>query len=263
LRGPDFTPQKAPGTYRIICLGNSCTFGWRVREQEVYPRQTQAILEQRLPQESWEVINAGVTGYTSLQGLRFLRREVLRWQPDLLIINYCWNDHWAAAQDIADKDQRLPSQWILDLQNTFNCTYTYRWLKYLVFSLKKPPAADFSRDNPVYRVSAEDFRENLRRMITLATERKIPVLLLTAPIAERADPRFSGVRLYHDKYNGVIRSFSDTAGVFVLDAAAEFSRYTDLFDHPERDLKHYNANGHSIIARMIAEYISRLRNRNY
>jgi lysophospholipase L1-like esterase len=256
LRGPDFSPQKSPGTYRIICLGNSCTFGWRVGESDVYPRRLEAILDESAPDGSWEVINAGVTGYSSLQGLRFLRREVLKWEPNLLIFNYCWNDHWAGAQDIADKDQQLPAQWVLNIQNLLGRTFTYRLVKYLVFSIKKPTPADFSRTNPVYRVGLEDFRKNLSGMIATARGHDIPLVLLTAPITARADRKYAGVHAYHGRYNDIIRSFAGTDGVTILDAAAEFAGRNGLFDNPERDIKHYNSNGHKIIAEIIADHVA-------
>src|SRR4051794_14770683 len=31
-RGPEFQPTKAPGTVRIVCLGDSRTFGWGLSE---------------------------------------------------------------------------------------------------------------------------------------------------------------------------------------------------------------------------------------
>ncbi len=255
LRGPDFSREKTPGVYRIVCLGNSCTFGWRVGEQQVYARQLADMLKRSDPARKYEIINAGVTGYTSLQGLRFLRRDVLNWQPDLLVVSYGWNDHWAAAREIADKNQVLPSQWVLDIQNLLGRTRTYRWLKYLVFSIKNPPPAEFSRTNPVYRVGLADCRDNLQAIIDEAKSRGIDVALLTLPIAERADPRFKGVAEFHEKYNAIIRSLGSTDSVAVIDAAAAFSGRNNLFNQPRSDLKHYNANGHMIIASMIQKYI--------
>ncbi len=256
LRGPDFSEKKGPGVFRIVCLGNSCTFGWRIEEEQVFPRQLERMLANSLPGTTYEVINAGVTGYSSLQGLRFLKKEVLNWHPDLLVVSYGWNDHWAGAQDIADKDQRLPPQWVLDIQNLLGRTLTYRWLKYIVFSVKKPPPADFSRTRPVYRVGLDDFRENLARIVKESANRGIEVIFLTAPITSHPSPEHAGLYAYHAQYNEIIRSFTGTSGGFVVDAAARFLNNTGLFDRPEDDLKHYNANGHKLIAGMIADLIA-------
>jgi len=214
------------------------------------------MLADSLGGRRYEVINAGVTGYTSLQGLRFLRREVLEWDPDLLVVSFGWNDHWAGAQDIADKDQHLPAQVVLDIQNLLGRTRIYRWLKYIVFSIKKPPPAGFSRTQPVYRVGLDDFRRNIAQIITETANHRIGVILLTAPIAASPGTVQTGVHKYHNKYNEVIRFFDSTLEVKVLDVALEFTKYSDVFDFPDQDLKHYNANGHKIIAEMIADCIS-------
>jgi len=255
LRGPDFAADKSPMTRRIVCLGNSCTFGWRVGEEQVYSRQLENILNRNGTESSFEVINAGVTGYSSLQGLRFLRRDVLNWEPEILVISYGWNDHWAGAQDIADKDQDLPPQWALDVQNFLSRTSTYRWLKYLIFSIKNPPPAEFSHSKPVYRVSPEDFQQNLAAIITEAAARRIEIILLTLPIARRTGSEYTGLYEFHERYNQIIRSFADTHGIQVIDAAERFEHIRGLFDDPENDLKHYNSYGHKDIARMIADRI--------
>ncbi len=255
LRGPNFAAQKPPGLTRIVCLGNSCTFGWQVSGDNTYPRQLEHILNGGTESGNWQVINAGVTGYSSLQGLRFLREDVLNWEPDIIAISYGWNDQWAGAQDIADKDQDLPPQWILDIQNTLNRTMTYRWLKYVVYSITKPPAADFSRTNPVYRVDVVDFQQNIRKMIALAYEHDIDVYLMTTPIAPITDPSFEGVAEYHRRYNDALRDIRAQTGVPCLDVAAIMSGKQAYFNNPETDLKHYNSWGHKTIARMMAQAI--------
>lgn len=254
LRGPDFTAGKAPGTVRIICLGNSCTFGWQVGENDPYPRQLETMLDRSAPGRSIQVINAGVTGYTTFQGLRFSRDEVLGWGPDVLVVSYCWNDHWAGAQDIADKDQELPPQWVLDIQNACGRTLTYRWLKFMVFSIRRP-VAEFSHTQPVYRVGPADYRDNLEAMIELARSRGIPVILLTSPIPPKRDFPPPMVHAFHEKYNEIMRSFVGQRGVTVLDVAVEFAKVEGLFDNPGADPTHYNVNGHNIIAAMIANYL--------
>jgi len=40
----------------------------------------------------YEVINAGVVGYSTFQEARFLKRYLLRSRPDIVLVNYCIND---------------------------------------------------------------------------------------------------------------------------------------------------------------------------
>src|SRR5215470_7272233 len=68
LRGPEV---PADGARRILAVGDSCTWGWQVEEQESYPAVLQQLLDERYGPGAYHVINGGVPGYTSYQGLRY------------------------------------------------------------------------------------------------------------------------------------------------------------------------------------------------
>lgn len=93
---------KKPGAFRVVCAGDSVTFGYRV--PRVYRRRPAdyddlpypMLLEQRLraanPGRDVEVIALAVPGYSSHQGLAWLRRDLGRLQPDLVTACFGWND---------------------------------------------------------------------------------------------------------------------------------------------------------------------------
>ena len=92
LRGPSRGHPKPPGTYRVLFLGDSVTFGYRIaRDEETFP----AVVERRLA-ERWqapvEAINAGVGGYSPWQERLFLADEGLRYEPDLVVLGFVLND---------------------------------------------------------------------------------------------------------------------------------------------------------------------------
>jgi len=90
-RSPALPYEKPPGTYRLLCIGDSVTFGICVQRDETYPARLGAALQSKL-RRPVEVINAGVPGYSSVQGLRYLRRELLRYSPDLVVTYFGVND---------------------------------------------------------------------------------------------------------------------------------------------------------------------------
>ena len=65
-----------------IFPGNSAT----------YPRQLEASLRKRFPLLGLDVINAGVSGYSSMESLINLQFRVLALEPDLIIIYHAIND---------------------------------------------------------------------------------------------------------------------------------------------------------------------------
>ncbi len=92
FRGPDLYEKKTNNAYKIFCLGNSCTFGVGCPYESTYPARLQQMFDTAFGQGTVEVINAGVPGYSSLQELRYLKENILGFDPDMLIVQYGEND---------------------------------------------------------------------------------------------------------------------------------------------------------------------------
>jgi lysophospholipase L1-like esterase len=106
-RGPELLRGVAEDdVYRIVCVGDSVTFGFNVDQADAYPRQLEVLLRARLPGRAIEVVNTGVPGWSWVQGLRFVEREGLALHPDVVIAAHGTNDQfWPAF--ITDRE-RLP-----------------------------------------------------------------------------------------------------------------------------------------------------------
>jgi len=97
FRGREFEEDKPEGTLRVACIGDSTTFGWSVGEGESYPPQLEQMLS-RACDKRIEVLNLGVTGYTSLQGRELMKREVKDWKPDAVVFAFGPNDRLPAMR---------------------------------------------------------------------------------------------------------------------------------------------------------------------
>ncbi len=97
-----------PGEGPIVAFGDSLTYGNGVSAQDAYP----ALLE-----KMWnrEVINLGVSGNTSLQGLA-RKEEIKKFRPSFVLIEFSANDFFrkipreqtkSALEDIVDYVQDL------------------------------------------------------------------------------------------------------------------------------------------------------------
>lgn len=88
----EYSLAKNPGTFRIVVLGDSVTFGHGAVFETTYPY----LLEQRLrswrPDVKWEVWNLGVPGYNTAQELAYLNQVGDRYAPDLVIVGFFPND---------------------------------------------------------------------------------------------------------------------------------------------------------------------------
>jgi len=93
LRDPrEYDLAKKPGTFRILVLGDSVTFGHGSVYEHTYP----FLLEQRLkawrPDIGWQVWNAAVPGYNTSQELAQLLEVGPRFNPDLVVVGFYEND---------------------------------------------------------------------------------------------------------------------------------------------------------------------------
>ncbi|WP_052447451.1 SGNH/GDSL hydrolase family protein [Clostridium polynesiense] len=73
---------------RIVAFGDSLTFGYGIEKEE---DKWTSIIAKEL---NCEVINSGVSGHTSSQGLERIKKDVLEKNPDYVIINFGMNDHF-------------------------------------------------------------------------------------------------------------------------------------------------------------------------
>ena len=77
----ELTVSKPKGLRRAITFGDSQTYGAGVDATETWSQ----VAEDHL--QGWQVLNRGVSGYRSLQVYRLLQADMLRFEPDLVIVD--------------------------------------------------------------------------------------------------------------------------------------------------------------------------------
>lgn len=87
FRGPEITPQPAPGKKRLLVLGDSVVEGHGVRFAETFSQH----LGNKLAEHNWEVINVGMQGASPLYFAANLERY-LYLQPDAVLVMVHEND---------------------------------------------------------------------------------------------------------------------------------------------------------------------------
>lgn len=83
LRDEEYEYTKDSGTFRILVFGDSFTWGYGVEAEEIYTE----VLEDKLG-DDFEVINMGVPGYGADQEYLLLKREGIKYAPDLVIFGF-------------------------------------------------------------------------------------------------------------------------------------------------------------------------------
>jgi HEAT repeat protein/lysophospholipase L1-like esterase len=90
LRDRERAVAKLPGTRRLMCLGDSTTYGFHLKPEQAYPQVLQALLDER--GGGVEVFNVALPGWSARQQLIAYRRICRKYRPDQLLLGICLND---------------------------------------------------------------------------------------------------------------------------------------------------------------------------
>lgn len=179
---------KPAGTFRIVCLGDSVTFGYRVPavwpekpndynpEWLPFPMLIEKELRNANPNRLIEVFPMAVPGYTSHQGLAWLRRDIEQLKPDVVVASFGWND--ASASDIPDRESiktgwiPFANRWLMAHSQAF--AHATRW-----FQSRNQAVRGTTR--PMARVGQMEYVENFTSIVNLARDHGAKVIVIGAP----------------------------------------------------------------------------------
>ncbi len=198
FRDEELPRTKPPGSFRIACIGDSWTFGANVGHDDAYPRRLAALVQAEYPGRRCDVLNLGVLGYTSFQGLRLLDQGVMDLEPDIVVAGYAMND--ADVAGYRDKDvtgSPQPKDLRATLASAIAESEMVKLLKYFALLTTYEPktigdhlrakaqaapgaetAVDYAELEEWTRVSPADYETNMEALVDRAREGGARVILL-------------------------------------------------------------------------------------
>ena len=186
--------EMAEGAIRILCVGDSHTFGLPLPEEESYPAQLAEALARRHPGIEIEVINLGIPSLNSAFVANRLEEQMHQIQPQLVIvwvgINNLWNvvetgvrspgDAWWSVREIlhASRLFRLASIiWFNAQGHQYDPTQRGGWYEGEVMPSGRLPKGA-PRVNP-----RPGLLRDFGRMAELARALDTPILFVAYPFA--------------------------------------------------------------------------------
>lgn len=283
LRSPEVSYERAPGTFRILALGDSWTFGFHVGESESYPRQLEGMLESRARARGdptrYEVVNTGVVGYSTQQEAAYFRVRGQRFEPDLVLLAfYPVNDtHFKMAKYERYNRLRAISPLLLDIYTFPRQLYlrqfikgTRRLLKQKIGEARVGTAERLGYEDRRARAIVEDDWTESYRDGHPGWETARAALVEIGQTARDAQqqglvvllPDLTDLGRYIDRYHGrvapLISDASQEAGLGFFDLLETFRPYRDRIDEIRLgQRRHPNPAGFGMIAEAIADEIER------
>jgi len=258
-------PDELADHVRVVALGDSITHGMDLSPKETYPSVLAEQLGQYLGSRPVTVINAGIAGQTAVQALQRVRRDVIRYQPHVTLIEFGLND--ASLRRRQQDAQREREAFPAGLAAILNHLHLYRTIRTrtrrmaVALGLGKLLDYDGEPANEP-RSSPGAYRSALRELVKqIRWHTDGQVLLLTTHQVnshtggERGDnsggERQSQVRAH---YNGIVRSVADELGAGLIDVEGAV-REGELARFLQSDGVHLTGEGQRWLAGFICELI--------
>lgn len=158
------------GSRRLVAfLGDSCTFGFGVNDDQTFA----ALVQQRMPEV--QAVNLGVPGYTAYQGRVQLTRVPFSAPPAAVVVTFGFNDE-------AVWDNRSDLEHAEDLESQRSWVHASRFMSALASLLRPPAAATAAPAGPRRpRLTDEEFTSQIRSIAQWCRARGAKPLLVLWP----------------------------------------------------------------------------------
>jgi lysophospholipase L1-like esterase len=259
-RGPEFQIAKPAGTVRVLCIGDSRTFGWGLSESETYSGRLRQLLQEKIGNSrKVEVINAGVNAWSYPQMSVYFREIASQFQPDVVILGDA--NGWTQFSEKNNPEFLKKVMSRVRLKNFVRHFAVYHY--FIELKLKefyernrvKFIPVDPNQD-PFFKEQQQTnpntvFREAMEQLCAFALQKQIQPVLLYMPTLDN----FSATNAPADLQTK--RELSQKLNIPVVDVSPALRAGANSF-YLDADPVHLNAAGNEIIARELYDCVSSL-----
>ncbi|MCA9445646.1 MAG: hypothetical protein KC931_00930 [Candidatus Omnitrophica bacterium] len=278
LRSPEVSLEKPEGTFRILVLGDSWTYGVCIPQDQTYPAQLQKILEEKHPNRSIEVINTGLAGYETYNESVYFKRHGYQFEPDIVLVGYYpvndFHDKKAKYERHAKEKAEHPLLYKIKRYPKTDMR-TYQYFQYFR-SLAKERLLEWWRGSPSFNAGAEELDSHYQLVWTdyyrddfngwkVAKESMKEIGDLSREIGAKTYmivfPDLRDLKYYRtvlkDRFYPQLETAAVDAGFEVIDSTPVFEKYEGREEEialgDRKGGGHPNAKGYTVIAEFLAD----------
>jgi lysophospholipase L1-like esterase len=253
-RDLDRVNPKPAGVRRMVCIGDSFTWGSSVLFDDAWPQRVERALTRRRG-ERWEAVNLAEPGLNSVQEASRLDSEGFAYEPDVVVVAYVLND----SEDETAAEARRAADWAEERRQGPAASLLDRSaLLRLVRTRVRATIENRRRIEGFRSMYADDYagwtaaRRALKTMGGLCRERGVPLVVAIFPLfGNPLDERYP----FEDVHAKVAQAAAE-AGAQVVDLLPLY-RGLDwrLLVVDGADDEHPNEIAHRIAAQAIARAV--------
>jgi lysophospholipase L1-like esterase len=262
IRYPRHVERKEPGTFRIVCVGDSVTFGYRV--PRVRPKNPEdldpswqpypALVEARLRDANFgrrvEVVPLAVPGYSSHQGRAWVARDIAALTPDVVTACFGWNDIGRRAR--SDRQAMATNTAAVEARRVFMSSQALVHVGLWMRGGGKPAAPAGAL--PTMRVPREQYVENMLAIAALARTHGAQPVFIGPVYRDRVSHPPEGDDIAG--YRAALRMAAEKAGVAYLEIPEltedAYPGNMPLFE----EHIHPNHKGHKLMAERLLAFLA-------
>lgn len=198
--------EKSKGTFRIVCLGGSTTFGTGANAESTYPALLQKMFEVYLAgcDLRVEIINAGMMGYNSWHSLLRVAYRMNELSPDMYLFMDGFNDV-TSAMSLDEEFTNTKEKLTILVNKTSSTGKILAEINQLLSRLRfyqilRRAASQILERTPKgvnevkKRIQGFGYKENMEHIIDIAEEQGAAVAIVNYPWLTRMETDYESER---------------------------------------------------------------------
>jgi hypothetical protein len=274
FRGDNITFEKPNNVYRIFFIGGSTAFGWgSTSDQTTISGYIQQELDNTNLEVDIEVINAGITGTSSIQETYRIKNSLFKFNPDMIIVYGGLNDvgteyektvNPKALKMTIQKEIHSKIQSYLPFYKTPSIVPVFlEWVNWNLQGKELHQRESILHDN--IALKTENWNTRQKEVCDFGNEKNFETVIVLQPILGAGDKDLSeNEKKYFNANNGshIKKTYNNFAeGLKGLEnICAVTADFRNIFDGNSEfiyyDGAHLSDRGNEIVAKGIVEIIS-------
>jgi lysophospholipase L1-like esterase len=249
FRDDDFDTKK--GNVKILCFGDSTTFGGNVEKKSLYTNVLSELLS-----EKYSVYNFGIDGYNTIQEAENLRYNGIKYAPNIVVFLYCLNDfeicdlniYYAAKSNFCRLNAFLCKS---QIYRRFICLPTIKLIEFFRKEDEKNVVDIYRKYGEIDVSNIKNEEIGVKVVSELQKQYGFKCYFFILPYFRSFDNYLKEDEEIHNKIKEILQKYPNIKYFDLKEDFMNVSKDSSVFLYDDDDYVHPNEYGHELIAKFI------------